>query len=1561
MSKSWLSGAGNKLHDVSHNSGTIIQATGSVTINNLGERVRANPEEECKRALFLTNPVDDKSGVETENKPLIAKSCEWIHQQEAFKTWFVDRGPDSQLLWVSGGLGMGKTMMALFLIREIERSHMHMQNGSAIVLYYFVDSRNHKRNTAVAILRGLIWRLIEWRPELLPLVVADFMAQREDLFNPSLSSSLEALFRIFKDMLRHEKTGMVHCIIDGLDELQEDNLQPFLRKVTKLFHDERQDMEDLQNGRLHPRVVPRFASLRMILLSRESPQCLLENLSIFPWISIEKATRQVTKIKTAKPAPQNKKPKAAVKLKTLALLALQKQRLENPDQITSAEGSETVVTEPDGKTIEQSLATLSLATKTDSTAELDGSSGVNGDGSGDYVFDEPVEDSGDDAVEDDDDAEQQAGSEEEVEEDGPVRSIALYHYIEAKVEELSQVRSYGEEIEKRVASNLQDKGDGTFLWVDLAIEELSLYETQHVEQVIQQLPASVNEIYMRSLSRIPEHAVPLISALFRWVLSAHQPLNLSELATALLQMGFMSPNPIEMVRQGLAACGTMLAINEETGEVHTTHTSVADFLAEKNGPLLSDSSLQRFHVDVEAFDGEIACICLRYLEQGCLNAGSVSPADGDKYLQRVAQFPLLPYAALFWPEHLRTATRPYLDLSSPFFAKKSVVRKNWWLFYYAVTTTKAAILAPRGDFTLLHMAAYLNLTFLAQQLEYMGEVHSRINTRDSHGSTPLFWAAATGSMEMFVFLLQRGASQECVGETIFEVACRKGQEDIVKYLLDLGQDVNARVAEQGILQTLGQATRWAHGIISEGTKLEADFWKLMVRDIGVGGTALHMTCLFGHAAVVKLLISRGAHVQIATDKGWTALHSASWTGKLDCVKLLIDAGSNPQGISHQGWNPLHCAASRGKHTVVSFYLAYGMPVDCMTMKRKTPLHLCAYTGSAATIRVLVEGGAYIDAQSHKGETPLHLAARAGEPEAVETLLSLGANRFMINNAGLPPAESLKAMATGLTINQKEALRVLEQFGMPGYVPWRPKVDPKAAAAAQSEAQGQSSPAPGQFSRTDSGFSQNSQPAATFMANFQFSSMTYTAEKPHPMRAETYPAPSFSGPGQEFDQRPASAAPPPPYSPSPAFAAQQQTQQKFAPPSTPSDLGGGVSPSPGESTATPSPAYSIPTATPRPQPSATPAVSTVSPPAPGFAQAQTPQQTSFSPVSQQPSWSNPVGVGSSHINAHQALPTGFHTPLTYTAAPSASAFVASQTQMTPSPTANPHAPQPPSTQQPPQTQQMWSNPSPALSTPVQNYQPHTPIAQTPQQAVSTPPVLSSPYAPSQSHTTPPTSGPPQHQQPISIPTPQPQTTWASPPSFVQPTQPTPQPGGAYGTSAGVQPPQHHTSHGNPTTPLPIPLQWTGPTPTQPPYAAAPSVQWAPPATQPANLHPQQSQQYGYSPSPYTPNAYSPSPHQQPLGFQAPQQQHHPQHQAPSQAHQPPSQYNPPPATSYQYPGARPPTTATGYLSVTGYTPGFAGGQQGGMGFAPPPGMGGPLPHLQKKKSIFSLGGIEITRK
>ncbi len=808
-----------------------------------------NSELECTRALFLTNPVDDRSAVETSKEPLVAKACQWIYDQANFKSW-LDDGIDSQLLWISGGSGRGKTMLSLFLINEMKKSAMHTQSGPAVLLFYFVDTRDQKRNTAVSILRGLIWLLLQARPRLMEYILSEFVVQRDNLFS---QTSLEALWRIFSAMLKDPVTGKVYCIIDGLDECQEDTLQPLLRKVTNFFDNERNFMEQPRQGNLNPALAP----IRMILVSQEVPKCLLDNLARFPRIQIEVAIMGMAKTKPPSAASKEwgdarlktptreHKTIKRTKLATVAILALQQQKLASleakhvsptcdnnavdsirQEDPTSREREEEVEPRPANlpiaKTTTESLtqrhetAALAAEAKVTDPANLAADhlaqfTTVATDLTADeYFFDD---------VGDDDAAEEPGAfreihsgqqtveeAEEEKGDDGAIRNQALCHYIDAKVEELSQEKGYDDTIKEPVSYGLQAKGDGTFLWVDLAVEDLRFYEAQHAEQAVSQLPPSVNEMYCRTLRRIPKHMVPLVVDIFHWVIGARRPMSLLELATALMQVGSMA-NPLKMVQQGIAACSTMLTINEETTEVHIKHTSVQYLLMEKSGPLWSDAALYRFHVNVLDVDGEIASICLRYLEQGCLNDGPITMGDRACYRQRVEQFPLLPYAAIFWPDHLRSATHPNADLSSPFFARKSTIRKNWWQCYYPATTGKGTLQTPR-DFTLLHMMAYLNLPYLAYQLEYRGELYPRLNKRDSFGSSPLCWAASLGNMEMLVFLLQRGASQECVGETIFELACRKGQEKIVQYLLDLGYGVNTRGVEQSLVQTLGQTTRW---------------------------------------------------------------------------------------------------------------------------------------------------------------------------------------------------------------------------------------------------------------------------------------------------------------------------------------------------------------------------------------------------------------------------------------------------------------------------------------------------------------------------------------------------------------------------------------------------------------------------------------------------------------------------------------------------------------------------------------------------------------------------------
>ncbi|PKS06003.1 hypothetical protein jhhlp_007836 [Lomentospora prolificans] len=1092
-------------------------------VNILGGKGGSDESREdlCKKALFLTNPIDDKSQIEDNNDILIPGICQWIHNHPSFKSWH-ENTSNSDLLWVSGAYGMGKTMMSLFLIEEIKRTQMQARGG--IVLYYFLDSCNDKRNSAVAILRGLIYMMVRQYSEMIHYLMEDFEFQREGMFS---SNSLDALWRIFETMLSDPRAARAICVIDGLDECQHDSLKPFLKKLCKFYENQRHIQEQIQN--INPAFLSPIASMKMVLLSQEEPECIRETLSHFPRVRIEDAAVYTSGTKTQKPKSSaagsaKKAGSTAPKLSSAVQLALKKKRVEDAKAaIAKAEAntatgmqSQTVVT------LENAVAALSVdeqQSQQSATAEVpvDASGGhasVIATGTEEYVFDEEVAE-GDGAVEE--------VEEEEEEEDvaEPVLPLALY--IGAKITEMAQELGPNP-AEASIIDRLHTRGDGTFLWVDLAIGELKRYAPEHALQVVEQLPPDVNDMYCRFIRQIQPNMVQLVVAVLRWVIAARRPLTINELSAALTNMGFSTHDPLGMTKQGITACTPLLKLNKD-GVINITHTSFKNLLTSQSGPLWSDPSLSQFYINVADADGEIASLLLSYLERGCLNDGSSSVVEeASKYNQRCVQYPLFSYATIFWPDHLRSASRPNLNLAAPFFAKKSNVRKNWWLSYYPEKTKKGPMLAPR-DFSLLHLAAYLNLPTLAHQLEQRGEVKPRIDSRDTHGNTPLALAAMMGSMDMLLFLMQRGASHECLGENVFELACRRGQTSIVEYLLNMGYNPNVPARDIGALESLGKSTRWIHGIISEGVELDIDLWRLMARDTGTGGTPVYNASLGGHTDVVKLLLERGANVHAATTKRWTALHGASWTGQTECVKLLLEHGAKALDVTDSGWNPMHCAAARGKASLVQFYIGLEMPVDALTVKRKSALHLAAYNGSASTLRVLMAAGAAVDLQSHKGETALHLATRRVKPEAVEALLAGGAERMVQNNAGATALDTIKMIKGTLSEDNAEIQRILETFGTPGYVPWTPKADPKAAvtaaAAAATGPQGSSQFMGMQPMYPQNGMIQtmNGQPTpVTPMSN------PYAASQPY-------------------------GTPPPPYTQTPAFQPTPQTQVGYFPEKT----------------------------------------------------------------------------------------------------------------------------------------------------------------------------------------------------------------------------------------------------------------------------------------------------------------------------------------------------------------------------------------------------------------------------
>ncbi|KFY21157.1 hypothetical protein V491_03116 [Pseudogymnoascus sp. VKM F-3775] len=212
-------------------------------------------EDRCLKSLFITDPTDHRDAIITAKGTRVKGTCEWITSTDEYKAWIIS---PQGLLWLSGGPGKGKTFISIFLTKHLSES--------TPVIYFFCDNKDATRNTAVTVLRGLLYQLIGQCPRLLHHIFTPWKVQQDALFN---SNSFEGLWRIFQTMLEDIGTDLV-CVLDGLDEFADDSLTSLLHKIKILFTES-----------------PERHKLKLIILSRRHPECLERTLSSFPRIDLD--------------------------------------------------------------------------------------------------------------------------------------------------------------------------------------------------------------------------------------------------------------------------------------------------------------------------------------------------------------------------------------------------------------------------------------------------------------------------------------------------------------------------------------------------------------------------------------------------------------------------------------------------------------------------------------------------------------------------------------------------------------------------------------------------------------------------------------------------------------------------------------------------------------------------------------------------------------------------------------------------------------------------------------------------------------------------------------------------------------------------------------------------------------------------------------------------------------------------------------------------------------------------------------------------------------------------
>ncbi|PTB49390.1 hypothetical protein M431DRAFT_500173 [Trichoderma harzianum CBS 226.95] len=171
---------------------------------------KTDDDKKCLRDLYVTDPRMDKSRIESTKGGLIQDSYRWILDNSEFKTWLHD--DDKRLLWVKGDPGKGKTMLLCGIVDEIKRSASHAN----AISFFFCQATIPTINNHLAVLRGLIWLLVEQQPSLISHIREKYDPIGNELFEGP--NAWYSLANIFRSILRDERLTMAYLIIDGLDE-----------------------------------------------------------------------------------------------------------------------------------------------------------------------------------------------------------------------------------------------------------------------------------------------------------------------------------------------------------------------------------------------------------------------------------------------------------------------------------------------------------------------------------------------------------------------------------------------------------------------------------------------------------------------------------------------------------------------------------------------------------------------------------------------------------------------------------------------------------------------------------------------------------------------------------------------------------------------------------------------------------------------------------------------------------------------------------------------------------------------------------------------------------------------------------------------------------------------------------------------------------------------------------------------------------------------------------------------------------------------------------------------
>jgi ankyrin repeat protein len=292
----------------------------------------------------------------------------------------------------------------------------------------------------------------------------------------------------------------------------------------------------------------------------------------------------------------------------------------------------------------------------------------------------------------------------------------------------------------------------------------------------------------------------------------------------------------------------------------------------------------------------------------------------------------------------------------------------------------------------LHAASYINCVHCVKLLLSLG---SDVNAKNEDNKTSLHYALQ--DLEMLKILLENKPNADNIQSSLIN-AIEINNIDAVRLLLDFGADVNNISGEEKETPLHVAADRGNAAIL----KLLIKKGAYVNRKNVYGNSVLHDMAERGNCQMASQILKAGADVNAKNRSGKTALHLAVKDENL--VQLLIDYGADATVCDDMGRLPLHYSALHGVKG--TFEILIPRPDDFHTKDKygATALHLASENSedNCLFMKYLIDLEADVNATDNNGSTPLHYAVRAGNAKILDILITEGVDVNAIDIFGKTP-------------------------------------------------------------------------------------------------------------------------------------------------------------------------------------------------------------------------------------------------------------------------------------------------------------------------------------------------------------------------------------------------------------------------------------------------------------------------------------------------------------------------------------------------------------------------------